>query len=187
MWNTYIAVDSVDDSLAKVASAGGQVAMPGFAIPDAGRMAYVFDPGGAGVLLWQANGHIGAYRVNEHGTISWNELITADPAASTGFYEQIAGMTTSETDMGEGNKYTVFVATDGSQVGGTTPPYAPGTPNHWHVYFGTSDADATAAKATELGGTVLVPPFDTPVGRLGTLQDPQGAVFSIFQVPAEES
>jgi hypothetical protein len=57
----------------------------------------------------------------------------------------------------------------------------PGVPNHWHVYFGAADADATAARAAELGGSVLVEPFDTPVGRMAVLGDPQGAVFSIIQ------
>jgi predicted enzyme related to lactoylglutathione lyase len=57
----------------------------------------------------------------------------------------------------------------------------PGTPNHWHVYFGVADADATVAKATELGGSVLVPAFDSPVGRMAVIADPHGAVFSIIQ------
>jgi uncharacterized protein len=184
MWNTYIAVDSVDDCAAKVGAAGGQIAMPAFDIMDAGRMAFVLDPGGAAVGLWQAGGHIGASLVNEPGTVIWNELITADPAGSTGFYQQVAGMTTSDMEM-EGQKYTVF-ETGEKQVGGTTPPQMPGTPNHWHVYFATSDADAAAARATELGGSVLVPPFDTPVGRIAVLRDPQGATFSILQ-PAGET
>jgi uncharacterized protein len=186
-WNTYIAVDSVDDSAAKVASAGGQIAMPPFDVPDAGRMAFVLDPGGAAVGLWQANKHIGAERVNEPGTISWNELVTADPAASLGFYNQVIGMTSSDQDMGDGNMYTVFEATDKRQVGGATKPYAEGTPNHWHVYFGTASTDATAAKAAELGGTVLVAPFDIPVGRIAVVQDPQGAVFSLFQISGAAS
>ena len=184
MWNTYIAVDSVDDCVAKVGAAGGQIAMPAFDIMDAGRMAFVLDPGGAAVGLWQAGGHIGASRVNEPGTVIWNELITADPAGSTGFYQQVVGMTTSDMEM-EGQKYTVF-ETGEAQVGGTTPPQMPGTPNHWHVYFATADADATAARATELGGSVLVPPFDTPVGRIAVLRDPQGAAFSVLQ-PAGET
>jgi uncharacterized protein len=184
MWNTYIAVDSVDDAAAKVAAAGGQIAMPAFDIPDAGRMAFVLDPGGAAVGLWQAGQHIGASRVNEPGAVIWNELITADPAGSTGFYQQVVGLSASDLEMG-GQKYTVF-ETGGRQVGGTTPPPMPGTPNHWHVYFAIADADATAARATELGGSVLVPPFDIPVGRIAVLRDPQGAAFSILQ-PAGET
>jgi len=37
------------------------------------------------------------------------------------------------------------------------------------------------AKAGELGGSVVVPQFDTPVGRMAVIADPQGAVFSIIQ------
>ena len=49
------------------------------------------------------------------------------------------------------------------------------------MYFGTADADATAVKAAELGGSVVVPPFDTPVGRIAVLSDPQGAMFSVIK------
>jgi hypothetical protein len=179
MWNTYIAVDSVDDAVAKVEAAGGQVAMPAFDVMDAGRMAFVLDPGGAAVGLWQAGRHIGATRVNEPNAVVWNELITADPAGSAGFYQQVAGITTSVMEMGD-DKYTMFEV-NGQPVGGTTPPQMPGVPNHWHVYFSVADADATAAKAAELGGSVLVAPFDTPAGRMAVLRDPQGAAFSVMQ------
>ena len=180
MWNTYIAVDSVDDAAAKVEAAGGQVAMPPFDVAGAGRMAFVLDPSGAAVALWQANQHIGSSLVNETGTVTWNELVTTDPAAAK-FYEQVLGVTTSVMDMGTG-EYTLFEV-GGQMVGGSTPPPMEGVPNHWHVYFAVDDADATAAKAAELGGSVMVAPFDSPVGRMAVLTDPQGAVFSIIAGP----
>ena len=43
--------------------------------------------------------------------------------------------------------------------------------------FATEEADATAAKASELGGKVTVPPFDAPWVRMTVLTDPQGATF----------
>ncbi|HEV2371793.1 MAG TPA: VOC family protein [Streptosporangiaceae bacterium] len=178
MWNTYIAVDSADDAVAKVEAAGGQVAMPPMDVMDAGRMAFVMDPGGAAVGLWQAGKHIGATLVNEAGAVIWNELVTTNPASAT-FYEQIVGLTTATMDMGDGD-YTLFMAGD-AQVGGTTPPQAPGTPNHWHVYFAVADTDDSVATATRLGGSVVVAPADTPVGRIATISDPQGATFSIIK------
>jgi hypothetical protein len=60
----------------------------------------------------------------------------------------------------------------------------PNVPAHWSVTFAIDDADATAAKATELGGTVIVPPFDAPWStptytiRITVIGDPQGATFS---------
>jgi uncharacterized protein len=182
MWNTYLAVDSVDDTVTKVAAAGGQVAMEPFDVMDAGRMAFVLDPSGAAVAFWQAGQHIGASLVNEPGTIAWNELITTDPSAAA-FYEQVLGLTTSVRNMGTG-EYTLFEAA-GQMVGGTSSPQMPGVPNHWHVYFAVADADASAAKVTELGGSILVEPFDTPVGRIAVVRDPQGATFSIIQTAGE--
>jgi predicted enzyme related to lactoylglutathione lyase len=180
MWNTYLAVDSADEAAAKVGAAGGTVAMEPFDVMDAGRMAFVLDPGGAAVALWQASQHIGATLVNEPGTVVWNELITDNPAAVS-FYEQVLGLTTATVDMGA-DKYTMFQV-GGKEVGGTTPPMMEGVPNHWHVYFAVADADATAAKVQELGGSVMVAPFDTPIGKMAVVADPQGAVFSIFQAP----
>jgi predicted enzyme related to lactoylglutathione lyase len=52
------------------------------------------------------------------------------------------------------------------------------------VTFAVDDADAAARKASELGGTVIVPPFDAPWSsssytiRMTVLADPQGATFA---------
>jgi Glyoxalase-like domain len=53
----------------------------------------------------------------------------------------------------------------------------PDVPAHWGVTFAVDDADAVAKKASELGGTVVVPPFDAPWVRMTVLTDPQGATF----------
>jgi uncharacterized protein len=183
-WNTYIAVDSVDDTVTKVEAAGGHVAMQPFDVMDAGRMAFVLDPGGAAVAFWQAGQHIGASLVNEPGTITWNELITADPSA-VAFYEQVLGLRTEKMDMGT-DQYTMFQA-GGEQVGGSMAPPMPGVPNHWHVYFAVADTDAAATQAAGLGGSILAEPFDTPVGRIAVLNDPQGAAFSIIKLAGQSA
>ena len=65
-------------------------------------------------------------------------------------------------------------------VVGTIKPIAddqPDTPPHWSAIFATDDADATAAKASELGGNVIVPPFEALWVRMTVIADPQGATF----------
>ena len=47
------------------------------------------------------------------------------------------------------------------------------------MYFGTDDAEAGTARATELGATALVQ-MDIGVGKISVLQDPQGAVFALY-------
>ena len=39
----------------------------------------------------------------------------------------------------------------------------------------TADADATAAKAAELGGTVVAPPIDAPYSRMNSARRPAGS------------
>ena len=184
VWNTYLAVDSVDDAVTKVEAAGGKVAMAPFDVMDAGRMAFIIDPAGAAVALWQAGNHIGATLVNEPGTLTWNELITDRPDV-TAFYQHVLAMSTSAIDMG-GGAYTMLEV-GGQPVGGSVAPQMPGTPNHWHVYFAVADADAAAARATELGGTVIAGPFDTPAGRMAVIGDPQGAAFSIIRLAQQSA
>jgi len=185
MWNTYIAVDDVDAAVDKVGPAGGQVLMAPFDIGEAGRMAVVADPTGPAVGLWQANRHIGATLVGEPGAPIWNELITDKPESALAFYEAVVGLTHSAVEMAPGQNYTLLKV-GGNDVGGCTEPPMQGVPNVWHVYFAVDDADATATKAAEGGGQVMVQPFDIPsVGRSAVLTDPQGAVFSVLK-PAQQ-
>jgi hypothetical protein len=112
-------------------------------------------------------------------------LITDKPESALAFYEAVVGLTHSTVEMAPGQKYTLLKV-GGNDVGGCTEPPMPGVPSHWHVYFAVDDADATAAKAAEGGGQVMVEPFDIPsVGRSAVLTDPQGAVFSVLK-PAQQ-
>jgi predicted enzyme related to lactoylglutathione lyase len=59
---------------------------------------------------------------------------------------------------------------------------AQGIPPHWLSYVSVTNADETAAKAKELGATLLAGPFDVmTVGRMAVVQDPTGAVFALWQ------
>jgi predicted enzyme related to lactoylglutathione lyase len=207
MWNTYIAVASADDTAAKVRDAGGSVAMEPFDVMGSGRMAVFTDPEGAAFCVWQANEHFGARIVNEHGTLNFNGLNTRDVDGAKAFYGAVFGWTT--LTLGAGEMWTLpgygddlerdnpdlrkMVAEMGGAAGfedvvasiNPIPGDQPDTPPHWSVTFGVDDADATAAKATELGGTTIVPPFDAPWSRPTILSDPQGATFIASQFVLE--
>ncbi len=63
----------------------------------------------------------------------------------------------------------------------------PEVPAHWSVTFAVEDADATAATAEELGGQVVVAPFDAPWVRMAVIADPQGATFIASKFVPENS
>jgi hypothetical protein len=128
-----------------------------------------------------------ADRFKQHGAFSWYELMTTDTEGAKKFYPNLFGWQTEDMTM-ENMTYTVLnVAKEG--VGGLMPipPQAEGMPPTWGVYVTVDDVDATAAKAEELGGKVMMPPTDIPnVGRFCVLQDPQGAVISAITYTMSE-
>jgi hypothetical protein len=199
VWNTYIWVENADGAAAAAREAGGRVLGEPFDVMDAGRMAVLADPEGAAFCVWQAREHRGAQIVNEPGSLNFNVLNTHDREVAKRFYGAVFGWAT--LDLGSGEFWTLRAygdyleeLTPGTRertaelgAAGFEDVVAAITPiagndaetlARWSVTFSTDDADATAAKAVELGGTVLVAPVDAPYSRLTVLRDPQGATFS---------
>ena len=179
-WTTYLASDDVDDTAAKIRDAGGTVMMDPFDVFDSGRMTVAQDPTGATFGVWQAKKHIGAQLANEPGTLLWNQVHTPDPARATEFYVAAFGYEVDEIDLGGEQPFRV-IKVGGRGIGGIREPVG-GEPPHWSVTFAVDDTDETASKAKELGGSVLMEPFDLPeIGRLAVLHDPSDAVFQIMK------
>ena len=200
-WNTYIWVDSADETAEKVREAGGSVLSEPFDVMDSGRMAVFTDPGGAVFAVWQAKQHKGSRIVNEHGSLNFNNLNTRDPEGAKAFYGAVFGWGTLELDGGfqtwtlpgygdhlelDNPDMRKNMAEVGAPEGfedvvaslAPIPDDQPDTPPHWGLTFAVDDADEAARKAAELGGTVIVPPFDAPWVRMTVIADPQGATFT---------
>jgi len=176
VWETYISVDNADEALAMVGPAGGTPMGPVMEPSGAGRMAVVADPTGAVVMLWEALGQDGAALKSEHGTLCWNQLLTSDVDKALAFYSEVLGWTPIPLDM-EGS---MGISHNGEMIGSAGPLPMEGIPPHWAVYFAVDDCDATAAQCGELGGQVIVPPMDTPPGRMAQLMDDTGAMFWVI-------
>ena len=207
-WKTYIWVDDTVVTCANVWNAGGRVITEPFDVMDAGRMAVCADPEGATFCLWQADQHRGAQIVNEPGAVNFNDLHTRDVEAARAFYGAVFGWEAlpfgpdggmwrlpgyaeflERSDPGLRERNAELGAPEGFAdvvaSFATIPADKPDVPAHWGVTFAVADADATAARAAELGGTVDVAPFDAPWVRQTIITDPQGATFVASQfVPA---
>ena len=208
VWNTYVCVDSADETAARVRDEGGRVLLESFDVMEAGRMAVLADPEGAVFSVWQAKEHGGAQVVNEHGSVNFNGLNTRDVEAAKAFYGGVFGWET--IDLGPGNAMWKLAGygdhleekTPGLREGmaemGAPPGFEdvvaalisiaddqPDVPAHWSVTFAVDDADATAKQAAELGAELVVPPMDAPWVRMSVIRDPQGATFIANQFVAE--
>jgi predicted enzyme related to lactoylglutathione lyase len=203
-WSTYVWVESADETAAKVREAGGKVLTEPFDVFDAGRMAVFADPEGAEFSVWQPNRHRGAKVVNEPGSLNFNGLHTRDPEGAKAFYGAVFGWELLDMGMWALRPYGDHLEALNpgtrertAELGGperfeevvaaltVIPDDQPDTPAHWDVTFGVADADAIAKRAAELGGTVLVPPFDAPWIRGTVIRDPRGATFNANQFVPE--
>lgn len=173
-WAVYMSVADVDATAAAVAEHGGTIVVPPMDVMEEGRMAVFQDPTGVFFSAWQANRHHGCRVVNEPGAFCWNELASTDVDVARDFYTEVFGWGCIEPAGHPAGTFTV----DGEVVCGSHTAGAGEFPS-WSVWFAVDDCDASAAQATELGGTVLMPPNDMSFGRGAVISDPAGGVFGI--------
>jgi uncharacterized protein len=177
-WLGSVQVEGTDETAAKAKAAGGNVMLEPMDIPDVGRFAVVTDPqGGAfGIIQFAGDGMTGK------GVFVWDELATSDVEAAKTFYGDVLGWSTEGMDMGGGFTYTIFNHENAEQGVGGAMPQGEMPVTAWLCYVNAPDIDATAAKAKELGATVVREPWDIEnVGRIAIVIDPTGAVFGLFK------
>lgn len=177
-WTIFLA--GAEGDAERVKTLGGQVLMEPMQIGDAGKMSICADPTGPIFGLWQPLDFIGAAVEGEHGGIAWSEVNTRNAAAACDFYGRLFNLTPSL--QGEG----YFIMRRGEEMffgvqqmdteGDDVSP-------HWMGYFAVDDVDTAVEHVVAGGGSILVPTFDTPYGRIAVIGDPYGAICSVVQLP----
>lgn len=118
----------------------------------------------------------------EPGTPCWVDLGTPDVEAAARFYGSLFGWSVEAGENADQTGGYRQAALRGKPVAGLMPLMQEGQPPAWSTYVSVEDADATAAKVRENGGTALAEPMDVlDLGRMAIFADPTGAVFGIWQ------
>lgn len=126
-------------------------------------------------------------QIDKHapGSFCWVELGTSDQNAAKKFYTSLFGWSVNDMPMGPNDFYTMFTLEGRNAAAAYTlrpGQKSQGVPPHWMLYIAADSADDAASRAAKAGGQVLAPAFDVfDVGRMAVLQDPTGAVFSLWQ------
>jgi uncharacterized protein len=119
------------------------------------------------------------------GAFCWTDLSTTDQDAAKTFYGGLFGWEAEDLPVDGGGVYSMM-RLGGKDVAAIAaqPPQQrdAGVPPLWNSYIAVQDADAAVERAKELGGTAHAPAFDVmQAGRMGVIQDPQGAFFLVWQ------
>ena len=183
-WIAYLAVADVDAAAKAVTSLGGQVCHPPFDMPGIGRSAVVSDPSGAVFHLFtpaQAHEKISVIGT-EPGQISWLELIVKDTNTVLPFYSELLQWSAKPADI-EGMNYFLCSAGESEMAGIMEQlPDMPDAPPSWVPYFNVENIESSGKKALELGATSIMGPQAIPnVGHFHLIQDPTGALLTLFQ------
>ncbi len=195
-WNTYVAVDDVDEMTRRLAEAGAEVVSAPAEAGPGGRTS-TLRSGGLETRLWQARQRLGAQVLNQPAAWNFSDLHTDDEATrdlladAFGWRLVDQGWATAIQVPGYGDHLEATVdpdirtrqahAPEGFEdVIGGVRPLAEGERPHWHVTFTVADRDATVATAGRLGATVLGTD-ENAWTRTAVLRDPQGAVFTASQ------
>src|SRR3954454_16300328 len=117
------------------------------------------------------------------GVPCWVDTTQPDPDKAAAFYGGLFGWELENGMPPDAPRKYLMARLPGGTVGAISSPMGDAPPAAtWNTYVWVEDADATAAKVRDAGGTVLSEPFDVmEAGRMGVFADPEGAVFCIWQ------
>jgi predicted enzyme related to lactoylglutathione lyase len=120
------------------------------------------------------------------GYFSWVDLTTTDLEGAKAFYAGLFGWEYLDIPMPDSDAAYSMAHFDGNLIAGLGPQSPDmaeqGVPPMWASYVKHDNVDAIAAKVTEAGGTLIMPPMDVmESGRMLLAVDPTGAVFGVWQ------
>ena len=142
----------------------------------------VLDPDGAplGLLRSRIGDPVDSAEPALH-RFMWTEHLSRDPQASADFYASLAGFEVRKVDLG-GRPYWVLVK-GRERAALLRNPIAVDRPI-WLPYVRVADPAASAARAAQLGGRVLLAPRgDVRNGTMALIADPTGAVLALQKWP----
>lgn len=117
------------------------------------------------------------------GQFCWLDLAASDAALAKVFYRQLFGWTATEHHA-NGGVFTRLCLLD-RDIGSLyqmEAKLAAKLASHWTPYVRVEDAGLAARRAIELGGHVLVRPFDVAgVARIALILDSVGAQVGVWQ------
>ncbi len=119
-----------------------------------------------------------------HGMFSWIDVSVPDPETAKPFYTGLFGWDAEDAHDPDGNYIYTMFSKGGKAAAGMAkmPPERAGMPSFWMSYATVDDLEATVAKWTAAGGSVLMPPFDVMTsGRMAVVADPEGAAMALWQ------
>lgn len=178
-WTVFFGTDDIEAAFARAVEFGATPMMTPMPIVIDGTLqstiGVLADPAGALFGLAQQGANPGITATGP-GTAVWFELASTDVPTARQFYSRLL-VAELVADNQAPMDYQILRGAAGDIAG--TMPASEGMPSAWNVYFQTDDVEASLAKVTASGGSVLMTE-SMHVGRIAVAADPEGATFCLI-------
>ena len=112
------------------------------------------------------------------GAISWNELVSTDPAGAATFYSALFGW---KVNANNALGYRTVETGNGRGINGGVWPSPPEGHNLVQLFVEVDDIDAALTRIERTGGAVQLRPHAQGALWLATFQDPAGNLLGLWQ------
>jgi len=181
-WIHYASVDDVRERAEAVRAAGGRVLLEPREMPERGAFAIAADAEAAPFgLLESSSGDPEDYQVDP-GDWLWVQLFSRDATAAGTFYADLLGYEVQAAEASAAVADFVLASHGYARAGVAQLPENAQTRPLWLGFVRVAELQPVLARATELGGTVLLPPSPQHLdGRLAVIGDPLGAAVGVLE------
>lgn len=186
-WFGYLSVSNVKRAVKTATGLGAKLLAPAKKLPDRGEQAVFTDPEGAvfGVVK-SSSGDLPDF-LPDPGDWIWIELVSRDARKAGDFYKAIGGYEVVE-NTSDDRLSDYVLASEGFARATilTTPPQHAQVNPTWLLFVRVKSVSESVAKATTLGGKVLIAPKPELLdGRLAVVADPTGAAIGLMEWPED--
>ena len=144
-WSVYLESRDAEATVSMAEANGGHLEIEPMQVGDLGHMAFVKDPGGALIGVWQPGTHQGIGVRDVTGAPVWFELLTNAYDASIRFYETVFGWVTETMSDTDEFRYTTLGKGEDTLAGiMDASGFLGDAPSAWSLYVNVEDTDATA-------------------------------------------
>ena len=181
-WLTFLSVTDVPATAQAIKSHGGRQLPSPHAYRQRGRQAVYADPQGAVFAIMNSRSGDPPDVPVAPGEWMWSALVTRDPATDADFYRQVFGYQVFDAGREEEGDSGRLVLVSEEYARASINPLSASAPPHWVDFVRVTDISAAVAKATQLGGRVLVEPRQDRHGAtLALIADPTGARVGLLE------
>jgi predicted enzyme related to lactoylglutathione lyase len=181
-WLTFFAVHDVDAAERRALDHGAKSVSKPKSYAGRGREAVLADPDGAVFAVLASSRGDTPDVLAAPGEWIWSSLLAQDPDREATFYQAIFRYDLYDLPREDGAQHVILSSDDYARASVNPLPTNGHRRPHWLNFIRVVSADDAVAKAVQLGGKVLVPPYeDRHGGKVAVIADPAGAPLGVME------